>query len=161
MAQCSEHHKKLVGGVGKCSVPMWNSGIPAGFCDEPAYGERTKDGLRRYDDYISFLACPKHGGPLENQIKAKILVTKESILHVDSTPDDEYPLRILRAYRKNRNVHWEVEGGIDSKIYDEINEHQKQRAKILDRAIVKLESENPPPSPPPPLPNANGGRQKI
>lgn len=63
MACCSECHKTLAGGVGKCSVPMWMGGCPAGFCDEPAYGEQTKEGKQRYTGYVPFLACPIHGGP--------------------------------------------------------------------------------------------------
>lgn len=71
-----EHHKKLDDeGRGKCSVPMWCNGLPAGFCDEEAYGERPdgetyRDGygnIRRFDGryagYIPGLACPAHGGP--------------------------------------------------------------------------------------------------
>lgn len=79
MSCCSEHHKKLTDGVGKCSVPMWCNGLPAGFCDEPAYGAPPpydgggwreniwtgkpyhRDG--RYDGYVPHLACPAHGGP--------------------------------------------------------------------------------------------------
>ena len=34
MATLSEHHRMLTNGVGKCSVPMWMGGLPAGFCDE-------------------------------------------------------------------------------------------------------------------------------
>ncbi len=76
MARTSEHHKKLnEQGEGKCSVPMWMNGCPAGFCDEPAYGERpegetfrNRSGeIRRldgkYDGYVPGLACPGHGGP--------------------------------------------------------------------------------------------------
>jgi len=38
MSTLSEHHKKLnERGEGKCSVPMWCGGLPAGFCDQPAY----------------------------------------------------------------------------------------------------------------------------
>lgn len=66
------------------------------------------------------------------------LVTQESILHVDSIPDNGYPLRILQAYRENCNVRWEVNGEIDSKICDTMNECCKQRAIILDKAIVIL-----------------------
>lgn len=65
---------------------------------------------------------------------------QEPILHVDSTPDNEYPLRILRAYRENCNVRWQADGKIDSKIYDVMNEHCEQRAIILDRAIAILET---------------------
>jgi len=63
-------------GVGRCSVPMWCGGLPAGFCDRDAYGERPpgamwrdaytgerhrRDG--RYNGYVPGLACPIHGGP--------------------------------------------------------------------------------------------------
>lgn len=76
MSTTSEWHHKLADGVGKCSVPMWCRGLPAGFCDKPAYGEPTKcaefrnvfsgemqriDG--RYNGYVPGLACPAHGGP--------------------------------------------------------------------------------------------------
>lgn len=79
MSQCSEHHKTLdEQGEGKCSVPMWCMGVPAGFCDRPAYGERPPgqtyysygagremrlDG--RYAGYVPGLACSIHGGPKE------------------------------------------------------------------------------------------------
>ena len=79
MSSCSEQCKKLdENGVGKCSVPMWMRGLPAGFCGEPAYGERPPckefwshvqqrsvrtDG--KYSGYVPYLACPAHGGPKE------------------------------------------------------------------------------------------------
>lgn len=76
MARTSEHHRTLnADGVGKCSVPMWQGGCPAGFCDETAYGQRpegktfrNRDGESRrfdgkYDGYVPGLACPAHGGP--------------------------------------------------------------------------------------------------
>lgn len=84
MASTSKHHHELVSGVGKCSVPMWQMGCPAGFCDEPAYGERPPgqqfrvaysgemkrlDG--RYNGYIPGLACPNHGGPNKPQEPTK------------------------------------------------------------------------------------------
>ena len=81
MAVCSKHHKELdMNGIGKCSVPMWAGGMPAGFCDKPAYGfplphETVRDYHGRkirtdgsYNGYVPFLACPLHGGP-ENQRK--------------------------------------------------------------------------------------------
>jgi hypothetical protein len=43
---------------------MWMDGCPAGFCDEPAYGEPTKEGREQYSGYVPFLACPRHGGPI-------------------------------------------------------------------------------------------------
>lgn len=76
MSRMSKHHEELnEQGEGKCSVPMWGGGCPAGFCDRPAYGERPEcreiryaDGsLHRtdgkYDGYVPGLACPAHGGP--------------------------------------------------------------------------------------------------
>lgn len=75
----SKHHQELTDGVGKCSVPMWSGGCPAGFCDEQAYGERPPGSeyldvageLRRtdgrYAGYIGGLACPKHGGPQHDE----------------------------------------------------------------------------------------------
>lgn len=73
----SDHHRKLDEfGEGKCSVPMWCQGLPAGFCDAPAYGERPPcrefraaytgklmrmDG--KYNGYVPGLACHSHGGP--------------------------------------------------------------------------------------------------
>lgn len=72
MSQLSEYHKKLKDGVGKCSVPMWCNGCPAGFCDEPAYGLQEPN-QKRYGEftwkwfpgYCSGLACYNHGGPKE------------------------------------------------------------------------------------------------
>lgn len=76
MSRTQKHHHELTNGVGKCSVPMWMDGCPAGFCDDPAYGKPPpseryysyidrrmvrKDG--RYDGYVPGLACPGHGGP--------------------------------------------------------------------------------------------------
>jgi hypothetical protein len=77
-----EHNKILINGGGKCSVPLFQNGCPAGFCDKPAYGfpipckeyrnaytgrmERV-DG--RYNGYVPYLACPTHGGPEKNEIK--------------------------------------------------------------------------------------------
>lgn len=49
-------------GMGKCSVPMWAGGLPAGFCDNNAYSERTEEGKLQYNGYIGGLACFSHGG---------------------------------------------------------------------------------------------------
>ncbi len=79
MASMSQHHQTLdANGEGKCSVPMWMHDCPAGFCDEPAYGERPKcrvfiDGFTgehfredgKYSGYVPGLACPSHGGPIK------------------------------------------------------------------------------------------------
>jgi len=76
MSAISDYHRKLnAEGIGKCSVPMWSGGGPAGFCDEPAYGypvprEYVTNHLGQrqylspgYDGYVPALACPCHGGP--------------------------------------------------------------------------------------------------
>jgi hypothetical protein len=79
--QLSKHHKILNEfGVGKCSVPMWSNGMPAGFCDAPAYGVQ-EPGQQRYgeysaawgkwfDGYCPGLACHDHGGPKSRVYKA-------------------------------------------------------------------------------------------
>ena len=70
----------------------------------------------------------------------------EPIRFVDATPDEDYPLRILRAYRENCNC--KFVSSLDS-IGEEINpalkamnEANDKRAEILDRAIRKLKSTN-------------------
>ena len=87
MASLSQHHQSLNNGVGKCSVPMWMGGCPAGFCDEPAYGKQLPN-QTVYGDYgpgyrggrwlaggvftpgyCSGLACPNHGGPQQTDQK--------------------------------------------------------------------------------------------
>jgi len=78
MARLSERHRKTLNGVGKCSVPMWSGGLPAGFCDKPAYSEQLpspmfRDGYTgqtfrqdgKYSGLVSGLCCPDHGGASE------------------------------------------------------------------------------------------------
>jgi len=59
---------------------------------------------------------------------------------VDLTPDEELPLRILRTFRDRCNATWEVSGFSDSerRIWDLMNQHQRERAEILDRAIARF-----------------------
>jgi len=64
-------------------------------------------------------------------------VSKEYLRHVDATPDREYPLRILRVYRQNCDCKWVIES--PNPFYDLMNQHNDQRAKILDEAISILE----------------------
>jgi hypothetical protein len=47
---------------------MWSAGVPAGFCNDDAYGYPTKEGRFRYDGYVPALACYGHGGPIKNQL---------------------------------------------------------------------------------------------
>lgn len=68
--------------------------------------------------------------------------TGEPILHVDATPDDEYPLRILRAHRRNCNLRWVPSCDPDrspNELCAALNTAQEHRAAILDRAIEILE----------------------
>lgn len=55
------HFKLDENGEGKCSVPMWRMGMPAGFCNKTAYGKPVKNS--HYTGYVPGLACPGHGGP--------------------------------------------------------------------------------------------------
>ena len=75
--ECQQEHQDAIDGVlGRCSVPMWTNGCPAGTCDRKAYGERPPSRMwmnysagrmmredLRYDGYVPGLACPSHGGP--------------------------------------------------------------------------------------------------
>lgn len=83
-SECQQEHEDACAGVlGRCSVPMWVNGCPAGTCGEKAYGTRPpsrmvwhapqqrmvrEDG--RYDGYVPGLACPNHGGPQAGEVKA-------------------------------------------------------------------------------------------
>ena len=64
----------------------------------------------------------------------------EPLLHVDATPDGDYALRILQAYRANCNCKYVVHGMSeeDTKFWGMMNEIQDQRAVVLDMAITKL-----------------------
>ena len=69
--------------------------------------------------------------------------TQKAIMHVNSTPDKEYPLRILRAYRENCNVKWGSSTGKGTKetnpLLIKMNQDCDKRAEILDKAINILE----------------------
>lgn len=64
-------------------------------------------------------------------------VTQEPIMNIDSTPNDEYPLRILRVYRQNCDCRWSSD--TENALIKGMNEACEQRAKILDKAITILE----------------------
>jgi len=61
-------------------------------------------------------------------------------MSIDATPDGEYALRILKAYRMRCNEKWIVEGFKENEklIYDVMNDAQDKRAIELDKAIAKL-----------------------
>lgn len=60
---------------------------------------------------------------------------------VNATPDDDYPIRILQAHRDDCDIKWATSSDDStgqnalSKI---MNEHNEQRAVILDKALEKL-----------------------
>lgn len=67
-------------------------------------------------------------------------ITQEAIIHIDGTPNEDYPLRILRAYRENCNCRWESPG--ENELLKLMNLQCEKRAAILDRAISILEGKN-------------------
>jgi hypothetical protein len=68
-------------------------------------------------------------------------VTQEPLIHVDCTPDEGYPLRILRAHRENCNCRWQIQGLDEAAhiLYARMNGDCARRAEILDAAIAHLE----------------------
>jgi len=75
-----------------------------------------------------------------NNIQVMENLTQQSIIHVDGTPDENYVLRILQAYRENCNCKWATgtDGSCDNPMFQLMNEHQDQRAELLDQAISEL-----------------------
>ena len=69
-------------------------------------------------------------------------LTQGYLKFVDATPDEGYPLRILRAYREDCDCMFSdntVGEEPTSPLLKLMNEHNRQRAVILDKAIVLLE----------------------
>lgn len=64
-------------------------------------------------------------------------ITQEPIIHIDCTPNEEYPLRILRAYRQNCDCRWASD--TENVLIKVMNEACEKRAIILDKAITILE----------------------
>lgn len=73
-------------------------------------------------------------------------MTQEALMHVDCTPDKDYPLRILRAHRENCNVRWAstTEEGVEetNPLLLKMNQDCAERAKLLGKAIAILNKEN-------------------
>ena len=71
-------------------------------------------------------------------------LTKKPILYVDATPDAGYPLRILRAYRRDCDCMWAGNTGeeeTEHPLLTMMNKDNHKRAEILDKAIRKLGGE--------------------
>lgn len=71
-------------------------------------------------------------------------LTQQPLIHVDGTPNEGYPIRILMAYRENCNCNFMTGTSPGTSppnpLVDLMNLHNKQRAEILDRAIKFLEA---------------------
>lgn len=73
---------------GKCRVPMWMGGFPAGFCGKPANGPQlpmevlfwTRAWRKEDRPYCHGPCCPAHGGPKDG----------EPILFADGTDERGY-----------------------------------------------------------------------
>ena len=67
-------------------------------------------------------------------------------LFIDATPDEDYPIRILKAYRERANYKYSKSKGeinlTNEPIMKAMNDAQDRRAEILDRAIAKLRSKS-------------------
>ena len=68
-------------------------------------------------------------------------VNGQPVQHIDATPDKNYPLRILQAYRQNCECQWtdttNGDGAINP-LFKIMNETCDKRAKLLDGAISIL-----------------------
>lgn len=59
--------------------------------------------------------------------------------HVNATPDDELPIRLLQAYRDDCDILWSTDGdGVNKTLAEIMNKSQQERAVILDKALEKL-----------------------
>lgn len=75
-------------------------------------------------------------------------MTLPEVLFLDATPDEGYPLRILKAYRQQCDCRWStttdadgtVNPVLDPAALEQMNKDNDKRAEILDRAIALLEA---------------------
>jgi len=74
----------------------------------------------------------------------RIRKCRQEIIGVDATPDEEYPLRILRAYLDAADGSY-VESN-PPLLAEIMNQAQRERAVILRAAIARLSSPNDPSS---------------
>lgn len=68
-------------------------------------------------------------------------LTEQPYLHIDLVPDNDLPLRILRTYRQHCDCQWaeDLDGGeVKNPVLKIMNEHNVQRAAILDKAMALL-----------------------
>ena len=67
-------------------------------------------------------------------------IDKIEQMFVDATPNEDYPIRILQAYRQRCFEKWatSIDGSCDNPVYQLMNEDQDKRLLILDKAIEIL-----------------------
>lgn len=65
----------------------------------------------------------------------------QEILHIDATPNETYPLRILQAYRRLGDSKWSsssTEINENHPLIQAMNDAQEKRNALLDKAIEIL-----------------------
>lgn len=81
---------------------------------------------------------------LKESIEERSNEMPQNILHIDSTPNEKYPLRILQAYRRMGDYKWSsTSGEIDDDhiLIRAMNDVQEKRNVLLDKAIEILSFE--------------------
>ena len=63
-------------------------------------------------------------------------ISQEPMILIDATPNKDYPLRVLKAYRENCNCKWT--SNPDNPAIKQRNEDNDKRAVLLDKAINTL-----------------------
>lgn len=117
LSECDLKEKENIMVKGDCTTCVYNNCTDNTLpCYEFVYGGVCK--LVKGDRGEMFQILPQH-------IK----------YGVDATPDREYPLRILRAYLDDFLVHTHPEEDLG----DFLNELQRQRNEILEKAIRLIE----------------------
>ena len=74
---------------------------------------------------------------LEERLATLAGMRKPDEVFIDATPEG-YPVRILQHYRDRCNGR--IEAHPPSPVYDIMNEHQVERAEVLDKALAKLKA---------------------
>lgn len=130
----------LTGGIysqRRARYELWLDGRLIAHLDGLLYFSMGESGRRQWQRYH----WQKHLGGMtvaDNEIPE---LTRQPIEHVDGTPDRDYALRILRAYRANCDCKFVAEP--PSPLITMMNEHNDQRAALLDQAIAILEEHLP------------------
>jgi hypothetical protein len=65
-------------------------------------------------------------------------LSDKPILHIDMTPNEDLPIRILETYLQNAKVKWQPT--YPNPVLEKMNEDQDKRIEILTRAIAKLQA---------------------